>query len=160
MKLFINLSPNILSDPSFHQGETRKLIREVGLEPEQIVFEITEHHAIDDYRAFLKLIDHYRGQGFQIAIDDVGAGYSGLVTLMQVKPDFVKIDMELIRGIDKDSVKQDIVGAIHHISSGFSGAVIAEGIETLEELECIQNCGVQYGQGFLLGMPKPSVPVQ
>ncbi|MFB5192579.1 EAL domain-containing protein [Alicyclobacillus fastidiosus] len=156
-KLFINLSPKILSEPTFRQGETLKVIEEVGLDPKQIVFEITEHHAIDDYPSFLKVVKHYRDQGYQIAIDDVGAGYSGLVTLMQVKPDFVKVDMELVRGIENDSTKQDIVRAINYISSGFAGKVIAEGIETPDELACIQQCGVHYGQGFLLGRPKSAV---
>ncbi|MDQ0189116.1 EAL domain-containing protein [Alicyclobacillus cycloheptanicus] len=154
-KLFINVSPNILSDPAFHHGETREVIDAAGLEPSQIVFEITEHHAIHDYSSFLQLVAHYRDQGYKIAIDDVGAGYSGLVTLMQVKPDFVKIDMELIRNIHLDRTKQDIVRAICHISNGFSGTVIAEGIETSEELDCIQACGVPCGQGFLLGRPGP-----
>jgi EAL domain-containing protein (putative c-di-GMP-specific phosphodiesterase class I) len=153
--LFLNISPNILSDPSFRKGDTRTVIQEVGLRPEQIVFEITEHHAIREYKAFLQLVLHYREQGYQIAIDDVGAGYSGLVTLMQVKPDYVKMDMTLIRGMEKDRTKQDIVRAIHEISKGFSGTVIAEGIETREELECVLRCGVEYGQGFLLGRPGP-----
>lgn len=155
--LFLNISPNILSDPSFRQGETRTVIQEMGLRPEQIVFEITEHHAIQEYQAFRKLIIHYKEQGYQIAIDDVGTGYSGLVTLMQVKPDFVKIDMTMIRGMEKDRTKQDIVRAIHQISNGFSGTVIAEGIETQEELECVMRCGVEYGQGFLLGRPSPEI---
>lgn len=153
-KLFINVSPNILTNAAFAQGETQKVIQEVGLVPERIVFEITEHRAIDDYSAFLKLVNHYRNQGYQIAIDDVGAGYSGLVTLMQVKPDFVKIDMELVRGIDTDSTKQDIVRAILQISEGFSGMVIAEGIETPDELAWLSQCGIHYGQGFLLGRPE------
>jgi EAL domain-containing protein (putative c-di-GMP-specific phosphodiesterase class I) len=154
-RLFLNISPHILSDPSFRKGDTRTVIQEVGLRPEQIVFEITEHHAIREYKAFLQLVMHYREQGYQIAIDDVGAGYSGLVTLMQVKPDFVKMDMTLIRGMENDRTKQDIVRAIHEISKGFSGTVIAEGIETHEELECVRRCGVEYGQGYLLGRPSP-----
>lgn len=156
MKLFINLSPHIFSDPSFREGETLKIIQNVGIRPEQIVFEVTEHQAIDDYDVFLKLMDHYRKQGYQIAIDDVGSGYSGLVTLMQVKPDYVKIDMELIRNIHKDTIKQDIVRAIQQISSGFSSGVIAEGIETEEELHCVKQAGIAYGQGYLFATPKPS----
>lgn len=155
--LFLNISPNILSDPSFRQGETRNVLSEMGLSPEQIVFEITEHHAIRDYQAFLTLVAHYKEQGYGIAMDDVGAGYSGLVTLMQVKPDFVKIDMSLIQGIDNDRTRQDIVRAIDAISQGFTGRVIAEGIETARELEMVKSLGVKYGQGFLLGRPNPEM---
>jgi len=158
-KLFINISPNILTDPSFRAGETRAVIEEVGLRPDQIVFEITEHHAIREYARFLRLIDHYRQQGYQIAIDDVGAGYSGLVTLVQVKPDFIKIDMALIRGIEADATKQDIVRAIQQISGGFNGKVVAEGIETAAELACLRDCGIEYGQGYLLGKPAPQLDV-
>ncbi|QQE80075.1 EAL domain-containing protein [Alicyclobacillus sp. SO9] len=154
-RLFLNISPNILADPSFRQGETLAVLKATGLQPNQIVFEITEHHAIEDYQAFLQLVRHYKEQGYKIAIDDVGAGHSGLVTLMQVKPDFVKIDMSLIQGIESDRTKQDIVRAIHQISIGFSGEVIAEGIETPEELECVEACGIPCGQGFLLGRPGP-----
>ncbi|WP_169794096.1 EAL domain-containing protein [Alicyclobacillus acidiphilus] len=153
-KLFLNVSPNILFDPMFRVGDTRKVLEECGLTPAQVVFEITEHRAIDDYPAFLQLVDHYRDQGYQIAIDDLGSGYSGLVTLVQVKPEFVKIDTELIRDIDQNPTKQDIVRAICDIARGFSGTVIAEGIETIEEQSCAQSCGVQYGQGYLLGRPR------
>jgi|GEM_PF-5962733 len=155
-KLFINISPNIFSDPSFHDGETRSILEQFGWHPRQIVFEITEHQAIKEYSSFLQIINHYRRQGYQIAIDDVGAGYSGLVTLMQVKPDFVKIDMELIRGIEKDRTRQDIVRAICQISKGFGATIIAEGIETTAELQCMQRCDVDCGQGYLLGRPEPS----
>ncbi len=155
-KLFINISPNIFSDPSFREGETRMTLEQCGWNPRQIVFEITEHHAIKEYSSFLQIIDHYRRQGYQIAIDDVGAGHSGLVTLMQVKPDFVKIDMELIRGIERDRTRQDIVQAICQISRGFGATTIAEGIETPAELQCMQRCGVDYGQGYLFGRPEPS----
>ncbi|MCF8566575.1 EAL domain-containing protein [Alicyclobacillus tolerans] len=154
-KLFINISPRILADASFREVETRMVVEEMGLSPSQIVFEITEHHAIRDYSAFLQLVDHYRNQGYRIAIDDVGAGHSGLVTLMQVKPDFVKIDMELIRGIENNQTKQDIVRAIGQISAGFSATVIAEGIETPAELEFLRQLGIDFGQGFLLGKPGP-----
>jgi EAL domain-containing protein (putative c-di-GMP-specific phosphodiesterase class I) len=156
-KLFINISPSIFSDPSFREGETRTVLEEYGWRPEQVVFEITEHHAVKEYASFLQIINHYRKQGYKIAIDDVGAGHSGLVTLMQVKPDFVKIDMELIRGIERDRTRQDIVQAICEISRGFEGMTIAEGIETQDELNCIRSYGVDYGQGYLFGRPHPLV---
>ncbi|MHB1629686.1 MAG: EAL domain-containing protein [Bacilli bacterium] len=155
-KLFINISPNILSDPFFRDGETRVILEQYGWHPQQIVFEITEHHAIKEYSSFQQIITHYRRQGYRIAIDDVGAGHSGLMTLMQVKPDFVKIDMELIRGIERDRTRQDIVQAICQISRGFGATTIAEGIETSAELQCMRRCGIDHGQGYLLGRPAPS----
>jgi EAL domain-containing protein (putative c-di-GMP-specific phosphodiesterase class I) len=145
--------PRTFSDPSFRQGQTQRLIEAENLKPEQIVFEITEHQAVEDYALFNRLIDHYRNQGFKIAIDDTGAGYSGLVTLMEVKPDFVKVDMALVRSIHEDDTKRSIVAAINTVSRGFGATVIAEGIETLEEYRAVIDCGVECGQGYLFGRP-------
>jgi EAL domain-containing protein (putative c-di-GMP-specific phosphodiesterase class I) len=152
-KLFLNICPRTLIDPAFRHGETRILAERRGLRPDQIVFEITEHQAVDDYRLFNRVIEHYRKQGYQIAIDDTGAGYSGLVTLMEIKPDYVKVDMNLVRSMHLNRTKRDIVSAIQKVSAGFGAIVIAEGIETSEELEAVRECGVEYGQGYLLGMP-------
>jgi len=155
-KLFINVSPRILIDPSFRAGETRKVLEAVNLVPEQIVFEVSERHAIEDYEQFLSLLNHYREQGYQIAIDDFGAGYSGLVTLVQIKPDFIKIDKQLIKELNQDFLKRRVVEATCHIAASFSGIVIAEGIETEAEWAEAKSCGVHYGQGFLFGRPSLS----
>lgn len=159
-KLFLNIHPRTLTDPTFREGETRTLIETRQLRADRIVFEITEHQAIDDYALLRRVVNHYRKQGYQIALDDTGAGYSGLVTLMEVKPDVVKIDMNLIRRLHEDQTKQDIVRAICQVSSGFGAVVIAEGIETPEELAAVRRCGVPYGQGYLLGVPTHRCRVQ
>lgn len=156
--LFLNVHPRTFADPNFRHGQTLDLIRTFGLRPEQIVFEITEHQAVQDYRLFNQTIHHYRGQGYKIAIDDTGAGHSGLVTLMEVKPDFVKVDMSLIRDIDVDETKQRIVSAILHVSDSFGATVIAEGIETEREHATLCQCGVQFGQGYRYGAPQPFLP--
>lgn len=152
--LFINVHPSTFSDPTFREGETLRLADRHGLRPAQIVFEITEHEAVHDYARFNHLISHYRAQGYKVAIDDTGAGYSGLVTLMEIKPDFVKVDMGLVRGIAQDETKQSIVRAIGQVSQTFGAVVVAEGIETIEDLRTVQQCGVWCGQGYLLGLPE------
>ncbi|GMA56771.1 EAL domain-containing protein (putative c-di-GMP-specific phosphodiesterase class I) [Alicyclobacillus sacchari] len=152
-KLFINVSPHILLDPSFRVGETRKVLESAGLTPSQVVFEVTERQAIEDYAQFTRLLCHYREQGYQIAIDDFGAGYSGLLTLIQIKPDFVKIDKQMIDNLDEHPLKRRVVQATCEIASAFSGIVIAEGIETDKELMAAKACGVEVGQGFWFGRP-------
>lgn len=154
-KLFLNIHPNTFLDPSFRSGETLQLLRAAGLFPEQIVFEVTEHQAVRDYALFHQLVAHYRAQGYKIAIDDTGSGHSGLVTLVEMRPDYVKIDMNLIRGIDRNETKYRIVRAIQDVSASFDATVIAEGIETKEELHAVREAGVAWGQGYYFSPPQP-----
>ncbi|MDR2732007.1 MAG: EAL domain-containing protein, partial [Fibromonadaceae bacterium] len=105
-KLFLNVDPNVIHDEEFRNGFTMECLKEYRLNPGNVIFEITERVAVTDNDAFLKAIDHYKNQSFSIAIDDVGAGFSGLNTIASVKPNYIKIDMNLIRNIDKDEIKQ------------------------------------------------------
>ncbi len=99
-QLWVNLTPNVIHDDSFTPGFTHTILKNTGLNPDQLVFEITEHSAISDYQSFRKLLEHYRKQGFKVAIDDVGAGYSSLQMISELKPDFLKIDRSLITNIN------------------------------------------------------------
>lgn len=93
--LFINIDPDIIKDPEFKKGFTKKYLRRYNISPQNIIFEITEHTAISAYKRFKEIIGNYRTQGYRIAIDDAGDGYSGLRMLSEVRPNFIKIDMEL-----------------------------------------------------------------
>ena len=152
-KLFLNIHPRTLTDPSFTPGSTREIIEKVGLKAENIVLEITERHSIRDFSLFYKTLDHYRGQGFQIAIDDAGTGYSGLSTIAELKPNFIKIDMSLIRNIDRDPVRRALLETIVAFADKIDSKVIAEGIETREEASTLLQIGTHYGQGYYLGRP-------
>lgn len=152
-KLFLNIHPRTLTDPSFTPGSTREIIEKVGLKTENIVLEITERHSIRDFSLFYKTLDHYRGQGFQIAIDDAGTGYSGLSTIAELKPNYIKIDMSLIRNIDRDPVRRALLETIVTFADKIDSKVIAEGIETREEASTLLQIGTHYGQGFYLGRP-------
>jgi EAL domain-containing protein (putative c-di-GMP-specific phosphodiesterase class I)/GGDEF domain-containing protein len=153
--LFINVDPNIIRDSNFRKGFTREFLLEYGISPKSVVFEITERTAIQDYKQFKLVLKHYTDQGYMIAIDDVGSGYSGLKTINEVRPHFIKIDMDLIRNIDKDAFKQSMVKALVDISNNTSIRLIAEGIETPEELKTLIRLGVTAGQGFFLQKPVP-----
>lgn len=100
--LFLNVDPRIIHDPDFQQGLTREYLSDMAMSPSTIVFEITERHAIREQGAFEKALSNYREQGYQIAIDDAGAGYSGMHTIAISQPNYVKIDMDIVRGVNGD----------------------------------------------------------
>lgn len=151
--LFVNVDPEVMKSPEFKSGLTKEYLSEMGVESTRIVFEITERTAINDYASFYNVLENYRNQGYMIAIDDVGAGYSGLKTINEVRPNFIKIDMDLIRDIDKDAFKQALIKAFVDTSLTTNIKVIAEGIETKEELKTLILLGVHGGQGYYLKKP-------
>jgi diguanylate cyclase (GGDEF)-like protein len=152
--LFMNVDPFVLLDARFSADVTRARLEGSRLRPEQIVFEITERRAISDFEQFRAAAEHYHRLGFQIAIDDAGAGYSGLQTLVRTRPQFVKLDQELIRNIHVHGLKQNLLRFFVNFarSSGFQ--LIAEGIETPEELEAVMRLGIHYGQGYFIARPR------
>lgn len=158
-KLFLNIHPRTLVDPSFSPGETLKLLDRCGLGPSNVVFEITERHSIRDFTLFHRTLEHYRSQGFQVAVDDVGTGYSGLWTIAELRPDYIKVDMSLIRDIDKNPVKRALIETFVAFSEKIGCRLIAEGIETEQELGALRGLGVHYGQGYYLHLPAFPKPV-
>ncbi len=158
-KLFLNIHPRTLVDPGFSPGETLKLLTRCGLSPANVVFEITERHSIRDFTLFHRTLEHYRSQGFQVAVDDVGTGYSGLWTIAELRPDFIKVDMSLIRDIDKNPVKRALIETFVAFADKIGCRLIAEGIESQAELSCLMELGVHYGQGYYLHVPDYPKPV-
>jgi diguanylate cyclase (GGDEF)-like protein len=161
-KLFINVNPNIMHDEKFREGFTvtekagftKNRLNEYGLDIDNIIFEITERVAIMDSEAFMGSIKHYRDQNYGIAIDDVGAGYSGLNTIANVRPNIMKLDMDLIRNIDEDETKQFLCKAMVDFCKNAGILLIAEGIETEEELKTLIKLNVDLGQGYFLDIPR------
>lgn len=154
--LFINIDPDIIKDSEFKKGFTKEYLKSYGISPKNIIFEITEHTAITDYRSFKEIIDNYRTQGYRIAIDDAGDGYSGLRMLSEIRPNFIKIDMELVRNIDKDMLKRELIKCIQRFAESTNLKIIAEGIETYDELKTLINIGIDYGQGYFIQRPNPA----
>lgn len=151
--LFLNVDPEVIKAPDYKTGLTKARLESLNFDESRIVFEITERTAIVDYDAFHAILKHYRDQGYLIAIDDVGAGYSGLKTINEIRPNFIKIDMDLIRNIDKDAFKQALIKAFVDTSVTTNIRIIAEGIETKEELKTLILLGVHAGQGFYIQQP-------
>jgi len=156
-KLFLNVNPNVMHDIKFKQGFTKEYLSKYGITPEKIVFEITERNAIYDMNGFKGTISHYKNQNYQIAIDDAGAGYSGLTLISDINPHFIKLDINLIRDINTDSMKFALVKSMIELSRIANIYLIAEGVETKEELSTLINLGVQYGQGYFLQKPSETI---
>jgi EAL domain-containing protein (putative c-di-GMP-specific phosphodiesterase class I) len=152
--LFFNVSPYIITDQrykefsSFYQAQSQA--QRIGLE-------LTERTAITHFGIFLQSIKFFKDKGFKIVIDDVGSGYASLNTVAQTKPDFVKIDIQLVKDLDTDPVKQRLVKAIVEFCKESGIICIAEGIERKEELAQLIACQVDAGQGYLLGRPTAQV---
>ena len=147
-KLFINVSPSVLLEPEFKDGEMLKFITAVGLDPDAIIIELTEHKPTDDYQALREALIHYRAMGFEIALDDLGAGYSGLRLWSELRPEYVKIDKHFVQGLHEDKVKFNFVRSIQNMAEAMNCRVIAEGIETIEDFRVIENIGITHAQGF------------
>lgn len=158
LKLFVNCLPSAVHDPDFREVEFRALLKRLKIRPENLVFEVTEREAVENYNLFKEAVSYYSEMGFAIAVDDTGAGYSSLETVVELKPDFVKLDISIIRGIDKNFLKQELIKAISGLANKMGSLVIAEGIETEEELEILKRLGIRYGQGFLFARPGPPFP--
>lgn len=153
VKLFINIDGNLLQDKNFQGGFTKEKLAKCSLSASDIVFEVTERSDFEDYERIKKLLKHYESQGYEVALDDLGSGYSGLNRLQHIKPRYVKIDYELIHDIHMEKSKRALVRMLVHYCETMGYELIAEGIEKDEELECLINNGVLLGQGFMLGRP-------
>lgn len=152
-KLFLNIHPQTIRDPHFTNGETLKLIRKIGIDPRNVVFEITERHLIKDYTGFNKILQHYRNQGFMVAVDDAGSGFSCLQSIAEISPDYIKIDMSLVKDIHKKPVNRALIETFVTFADKIGIMIIAEGIEKEEELRTLVKMGVHYGQGYFLSRP-------
>lgn len=152
--LFINISSHVLYDPGFVPGKTLEILQKYGLRPSNVVFEITERTSIEDFSLAQKILAHYRKQGYRIAIDDAGAGYSSMQAIAELQPDFIKIDRSLIQDIHINKVKEYILETFVTFAQKMNISLIAEGIEHVDELTKLARLGVHYAQGFLLGRPQ------
>lgn len=152
-KLFLNVDPNIIRDERFKEGMTKSYLDRYGISPDNIVFEISERTNIEKVEPFQNTIAHYKKQNYQIAIDDFGKGYAQINRIFFLQPQFVKLDISLIKNIDKDSVKSSLIEGFIRFCHDYQITVIAEGIETKQELKKLIQLGVDLGQGYLLGRP-------
>lgn len=146
----VNASPATLQSDDFFEAIA-------DIDPGRVVVEVTEHDATDEYLPLLQATSRLKERGFRLAIDDVGAGYSGLSHIVQIKPDILKLDISLTRGVQTDRGKQAIASAVVAFAARMGMRVIAEGIESAQDAMALQVLGIQNGQGYYYGRPSELV---
>ncbi|MCA9677839.1 MAG: diguanylate cyclase [Myxococcales bacterium] len=157
-RLFVNLLPLSFYDSGFIEIEVSHLLEAAALTPSNIVFEITERLAIENFTSFRRALATYTAMGFGVAIDDVGTRHSNLETVMALRPHFIKISDVLTRGVAHSTVKREMLRSLRLIADAIDAVMVAEGIETADDLMVLHDLGVKYGQGFFLARPGPPFP--
>lgn len=152
-RLSINFLPNAIYEPRACIRLTLETAAEVGLPTDRLIFEFTENEELDPEH-IRKIVEVYRALGFATAIDDFGAGHSGLNRLANLQTDIVKLDMELIRGIEASAPRRHIVAATARLCEDMGLTVFAEGIETRGEFDVLRDLGIRYLQGYYLAVPE------
>lgn len=152
---FFNVDTRCADDPGLTAGFTRNALRRAGLDELRVVIELGERDPALDRARLARLAPHYADEGFAIALDDLGAGHASLNRLVELRPDVAKLDMALLRGVDQDRYRAALIRALVQFGEDVGMPLVAEGIETMAELDVVRALGVPYGQGFLLGRPRP-----
>jgi len=153
-RLSINFLPNAVYSPLACIQLTLRTAQETGLPRERLIFEFTENEEMGSPEHVSNIIEAYKSIGFSVAIDDFGAGYSGLDMFARFAPDEVKLDMELIRNIDTDLRRRAIVRSVVSMCEELNTLLIAEGVETAAEAAALRQLGVRYHQGYWYAKPE------
>lgn len=153
-RLSINFLPNAVYSPVACIQLTLKTARATGFPADRLIFEFTENEEMADTAHVRDIVDSYRKMGFGTAIDDFGAGHAGLGLLAKFQTDYIKLDMDLVRGIETSLPRRMIVDGVIRIADALGITVIAEGIETEAEYEVLRASGIRYIQGYLLARPE------
>lgn len=152
-RLSINFMPNAVYEPKACIRATLAAAERVGFNPRRLMFEFTENEHMADVAHVSHIVDEYRKMGFFTALDDFGAGYAGLSLLAKFQTDLIKIDMELVRGIDSSPSRQAIMRGLVGIARELGIAVLAEGVETEAETTTLRNAGITLFQGYYFARP-------
>ncbi len=151
--LFINFMPSSIYDADSCLRSTLALLDELEIEHDRVVFEVVESDEVADFTHLLKTLDFYRRAGFRVALDDVGAGFASLNLLHALKPDFIKLDLDLVRDVDRDPFKAMLASKLIEAGLGLEVGVIAEGVETESEWSWLREHGATYVQGYYFARP-------
>ena len=154
----VDLPPDVyvavnVSPATFASTALLTELRSTPIRPDRLVLEVTEHSSIEDYAPLIQARMRLREHGIRLAVDDAGAGYASFRHIVALAPDIIKIDRAIVSGVDKDPARSALVGAMVTFAHGSGATVVAEGVETPSELECLARLGVDTLQGHLTGMP-------
>ncbi len=160
--LFVNILFSSVKSENFGKNLTEKYVREAGLEPSQVVLEITESEKIQDTELLIELLKHYKKQGFKLALDDFGTGYNTINIFFELSYyiDFIKLPLVIIQGVSKSFVKYELLKTFREIAHSLGIKAIAEGVEKEEDLKTLIDLGVDFVQGYLVGKPLPEKEVR
>ena len=153
LSINLNISPKTLIEGKSAESLT-------GIDPKRVVIEITEHTPIPDYEPLLAVLKPLRASGMRVAIDDAGAGYSSLRHVLKLSPDIIKLDVSLTRDLDRDPMRRAMAAALAEFGNHTGTKIVAEGIETMEELEALRGLRIEKGQGFHLGHPQTAAAIK
>jgi len=156
-KIFVNTLTMTIHDPEFRGTYLKELLEDLKIKPENVIFEVSEKLAIDNYDMFRTALKDYTDIGIIHASDDIGTGHSDLERIMELKPGYMKIDMSFVKGIDQSYIKQEIVKAMVQLANNINSIIIAEGIETREEMEKLKEIGVVFAQGYFFAKPEDHI---
>ncbi len=151
--LSINFFPNAVYQPETCIRTTLQACEKSGFPTNKVMFEVTESEQIQDHEHLKNIFDYYNSTGFITAIDDFGAGFSGLNLISDWQPNVVKLDMNLIRNINEDSTRQYLVESVVGFAHKVGIDIISEGVETEQELEILRRMGIELFQGYLFAKP-------
>jgi len=151
--IFVNFLPTSIYNPEFCLKDTVKWANQLEFDPSTIVFEVVETEKVDSTEHLQNILRFYKEKGFRTAMDDVGSGYSSLNLFASLSPDIIKIDMELVRDVHRNVMKQSVARALVSMAKEAGCSVLAEGIETADEFEWFRALGIDYAQGYYFGKP-------
>lgn len=149
-RLFVNASAKLLRHPVFLD---KRNLAAISRTHGDVVLEISEKEMVRDYSSFRDTLTVVRRSNFKIAIDDAGSGYSGLEAILYLRPDYIKVADSLVRNLETDPIKREIISSLASIGRQIQATLVAEGIERRQERDALVNLGISFGQGFLLGRP-------
>lgn len=158
VNIFINFNPKFISENLSDLAETMDAVKASGVDPKRFVFEVVESEEISDVGKLFEIIEYCRKTGCRVALDDVGAGYNSLNNLPEVRPDFIKLDMELVKDVHKDHYKSRVASKLLELARELELISIMEGIETLETWEWVRRHGADFSQGYLFAKPAAIPP--
>jgi diguanylate cyclase (GGDEF)-like protein len=156
----VNLSPRTLESSLFRPGELKAIFHRNGISLDRVVLELTEREKVEDLAQLQKNVDGCRRAGMRIAADDVGAGNAGLRLLSEIHFDIVKIDLSLVQGGTMHDPSHAVLRALQELAAQWQASIVAEGIETAEQLAVVRSLAISSGQGYLLGRPADTMAAE
>lgn len=152
--IFINFIPTAIYVPEHCLSTTFQLIKQIGIEPEQVVFEVVETDEVEDIEHLKKILNYYKTHGFKYALDDIGTGVNNLKKLASLEPHFVKLAREFADGVSENHEKQNVAKSVVQIAEQLNSQILAEGVERQEDIDYLAAIGYELFQGYFFAKPQ------